>query len=429
MERKEKVFAAVTIILMLAICALSSYWIRASVISKLKEPVTVAANSKELYENDDDKLVQIVKQDKIEIAGVNDFEGFTGDNEAILRIGMNKNEILNLNKKNMNKVDFLKKISGKLYTVNLLTGKKSVFNIGEKNYLKNEIRSKISPDGNMLYFKPIDVHNSTVNSNFIYDMKKNTIKKLGLRDDFIGTWSNDSKFIIGSNWNENYRKLVIYNVENGSIKNIDLDSRLVINPMIRIYSEDGSTVYVDGFYKNNSKNKYDRGIFKFDIDSKKLTKFMMLPYEKNPKEVNNFILSYQCFAVVGENKVVFNGCVNGEVGLYIYDNQNKKYIKAAESKESQIVPFSISPADNKIAYAIYSGKGNNGLWTIYAARVAENGVINRIAVSSVNYDSIIELPMRWEIDGNKLAVFKLNNSIVDNRVISDKCEVNTISFK
>lgn len=391
--------------------------------------VVVSDNKSKTSNLDEDKPLQVVKSEKTDsIEGCNSMLGLIGENEAIVKIGMNRKGIeegvKNLDRGNQDEeTKFIKEVKGETYKLNLSTLEKSLFNF--------EDWSIMSPDKTKYAY---GIKENGEQAFYMVDIKSNTKKKINMKGNiWVAEWDKNSKYIVGLSWGE-IQSIVVYDVQNDKMKEFK-DGIKNINPLAGIYSSNGKDVYFIGTTKEkkNDKAVITEGVYKINTDDGKIQPIMILPDAEDGK-VNNRVVN-QGFALINEGeKVVFQGNLNGEDGLFIYDVKNKKTNKVAQSSGSRLVPFSISPDGNKIVYATYGGgQDNTGVWSISVAKIKENELVNKILLlKDVNYYSIIgqRNVAWWNNDSNKVAIFESKNFTLDgSRTFAEKGIIHSIYFK
>ncbi|GAA0716908.1 hypothetical protein GCM10008905_01950 [Clostridium malenominatum] len=392
--------------------------------------VVVSDNKSKATSLDEYKPLQVVKSEKTDsIEGFNTMMGLITENEAIIKIGMNRTDIeerlKKLPKNNQNEeVKFLSDASGRTYKLNLSTLEKSPVNFEDSGI--------ISPDKT----KYIYVTNENGKQAFyIVDIKSNSKKRININGTIlVPEWDKNSKYMVGLGLSD-LLSIVVYDVQNDEIKEFKDDS-ININPLAGVYSSNGEDIYFVGtnFVKNsNEKNKktiVTEGVYKLNTVDGKVKPIMILPAAEASSLKNR--IANQGFAVINEEqKVVFDGNLNGDDGLFIYDVKSKKTNKITESPGTHFVPFWLSPDENKIIYATYSGKDNTGVWSISAAKIKENELVNKILlIKNVNYYNMIsQKPVWWNNDSNKVTIFESKNFSLDGRVFQEKGIVHSIYFK
>lgn len=432
------------IVALVGIGAVSVYWSYSKPIVETKKPVIVSSDMSNIGSKEEDKPLQVVKKEKTDaIEGLNFVIGLTGDNEVIGQIGLTRKEIEEKYKKydkstKSEEIKFLKDIGGSAYKINLSTLEKTTFKIGEQSVNNHDICVKISPDGTKLGYCLMNFNNNCERTDYyIYDIKNNTNKKVFAKDEWYQypTWSRDSKYIIGAGRDKN---ILIYDIQNDNIKRVKvkIDTKEVMpNPAGKFYTEDGKTIYFDGMQNDintkNSENTLRKGIYKLSADNGEIESLMLLSDNYNAKNIDNYIINGGFEVIDKGKKVVFEGNLNGQKGLYIYNVASKKYNKVAESIGGVLVPFWVSPDESKVIYATFEDKGKNGCWSVYAAKIKDNELVNKILLCSdvEHLDGRQENTVWWSNDSKKVVISEIKGINLDNRDFGEKGYINTIYFK
>lgn len=386
-------------------------------------------------------------------------------------------------------IDFLRKANGGLYKIDLNTLEKSPIIIEGESLNSVDIEEFMSPDGRKLYYNSLKYlegetcYNIDKVSRHIYDIKSNTNKEVMFDNESFGngcTWSRDSKYIINIAYDgPNKNSILRYDVKNNNLKKIPIKSKEeIILPkfLSEVYSNNGNYIYFTGkqvdekyvelmnevealwekireiqknskksqdtkqFYEkikninNGIKEKYKNGIYKagifrLNVDTEEIYPVMVIPNQNDSKEVSEYRFSCHSLYVNEENKtIIMQGNINGEDGLFIYNIDSKEYNKVAESLNDPSVPFYVSPDENKIVYATFKGKGNDGHWTVYAANIEKSELVNKILL----VDDIENYGLSrawWSNDSKKLVIFQTKPFDLDTRVFKEKGIIHIIYFK
>lgn len=405
-----------------------------SVVYSYSKPLMASNNSVVMSYNklkaiapDEYKPLQVVKSEKTDsIEGLNNMIGLVGDNQAIVQIGLSRKDIEekikkidNENTNEEEELKFNKEVNGGTYKLNLSTIEKSPSNL--------EDRATISPDKTKYMYNTKENDESCY---YIVDIKSNSKKKINVKGNMLGQWSINSKYIVGLTFAKS-PSIVVYDVENDKFKEFK-EGNQRINSLAGIYSNNGKDVYFVGTTntKNNEKTIITEGIYKLSTDDGKVQPVMVLP-SAEAKLCKNRIVNHG-FAVINDGqKVVFEGNINGENGLFIYDVNSKKTKKFAQSIGSHIVPFWISPDENKIVYATYNGKDNKGVWSIYAAKFNGNEIVNKILLlKDIDYYNMFRgNTVFWNNDSNKVTIFESKNFNLDSGTFAEKGIIHSINLK
>jgi hypothetical protein len=409
-----------------------------SVVYSYSKPLMASNNSVVVSDNklktmapDEYKPLQVVKSEKTDrIEGLNNMIGLVGDNQAIVRIGLSRKDIeekikkINNENTNEEELKFSKEVKGCTYKLNLSTFEKSPSNL--------EYGARISPDKTKYIYDTKDIYDTKENGEncyYIVDIKSNSKKKINTKGSISLDWSVNSKYIIGLTFAKS-PSIVVYDVENDKLKEFK-EGNQRINAIAGIYSNNGKDVYFVGItnVKNNEKTIITEGIYKITTDDGKVQPVMVLPSAEVKLRKNRIVNGG--FAVINDGqKIVFEANINGENGLFIYDVNSKKTNKFAQSIGSHIVPFWISPDENKIVYATYSGEDDKGVWSIYAAKFNGNEIVNKILLlKDINYFNMFgDNTVFWNNDSNKVIIFESKN-FIDGRIIAENGIIHSIDLK
>lgn len=388
---------------------------------------------------------------------------------------------------------FETEIVGSIYKIDLNTLEKVPFRMDEKSLNTDGMSQFISPDGSKLFYTLLNYifedacYGIERLGSYIYDVKSNTNSaiKFNLNDYFIRGWSKDSKYVIGVNKADVFQEnnILLYDSEMNSTRLVPIKNKgeKMFRSRItdKVYSKEGEKVFflgmqvdrnyfdlyqqLDRLYKkmkephdkkekkNSQSNKelnkemenlkekikknfrngvYTQGIYKLDVETEQVDIIMTaaLPEE----ESTEYRFSCHKFEVINDGKqIVFEGNINGKDGLFIYSVQKKQYFKVAESVGDPLVPFHISPDENKIVYAVFNGIGNNGYWTIYAANIIEDKLVNKmILYKDIEYYSGLgNDKVWWSRDSKKLIIHEEKTFDLDTRIIAEKGIIHVIYFK
>lgn len=389
--------------------------------------VVVSDNKSKAVNLDEDKPLQVVKSEKTDaIEGFNTMMGLLTENEAVIKVGMNRNDIEERLKKlpkynQAEEAKFLNDAKGKTYKLNLSTLERSPINFEDWGI--------ISPDKTKYAYMTDENGKQAF---YIVDIKSNSKKRINMNGTImLPQWDKDSKYVVGLYFS-NHPYIVVYDVENDKVKEFKDDS-ININPLSGVYSSNGKDIYFVGT-NNNGKNTKEtivtQGVYKLNTADGKMEPIMLLPAAEASSPKNR--ISNRGFAVIDEGqKVVFDGHLNGDNGLFIHDVKSKKTNKITESPGTSFIPFWISPDENKIIYATYSGKDSTGVWSISAAKIKGNELVNKILlVKDLNYYNMIpQKPVWWNNDSNKVTIFESKNFTLDTRVFVEKGIIHSIYFK
>ncbi|MBW9156775.1 hypothetical protein G9F71_003620 [Clostridium sp. FP2] len=430
-NKNWKVGAVVAGILMLG--AVSVVYSYSKPLMASNNSVVVSANKLKAVAPDEYKPLQVVKSEKTDrIEGLNNMIGLVGDNQAIVQIGLSRKDIeekiKKLDKENTNEEEelkFSKEVTGGTYKLNLSTFEKSPSNL--------EYGARISPDKTKYIYDTKDIYDTKENGEncyYIVDIKSNSKKKINTKGNILLDWSVNSKYIIGLTFAKS-PSIVVYDVENDKLKEFK-EGNQRINQLAGVYSNNGKDVYFVGItnVKNNEKTIITEGIYKLSTDDGKVQPVMVLPSAEAMLHKNR--IGNHSFAVINDGQmIVFEGNINGENGLFIYDVNSKKTNKFAQSLGRHIVPFWISPDENKIVYATYSGEDDKGVWSIYAAKFNGNEIVNKILLlKDIDYYNMYNgNKVFWSNDSNKVTIFESKNFNLAGRIFAENGSIHSIDLK
>ncbi|MCY6484114.1 hypothetical protein OW763_07075 [Clostridium aestuarii] len=438
MNKSKKIFALkIGIPVILAVGCISITWIfNTKTLVASDKTVVVCEDASELNISDD-KPLQIVQRRKIaDISGLHDIFGFNEKNQAIVGIGLGKEEFEKKykDKKRTEMSDeendeAYNDIHGKLYKFDLETLKKIPLKNGKDIVDAEDVTAGFSPDKTKFEY--------TFNKKqYIYDIKNDTSKSYYNRE-MCGVWSQDGNFIInrvafGSN--ESSNNLYVYDVKNNIIKKIHIDDKVFVYCM-NFYSEDGKKIYFLGEQsKEDNVSIRIQGIFKVNIDTEKVEPVMLLPYFNNKKgSRRNKNRIYDDYNLIdGEKKIIFEGRLNEEDGIFIYDIESKRFHKLIASPEKGVAfSYWLSPDKAKVIYTISRKKGNKRFWNLYGAKISGNKLINRISLcKDIDLGGIVANMIQWSSNSKKIIFFEQNSEYNKNDFnISDRNIINMITFK
>lgn len=400
------------------------------------KPIVVWENSSKLPGTDDKPLEVISKKNYGNIEGLSENLGFIGDDEALVGIGMNREEFY---KKYPNKVDSNnnKQLDssyndqvGNIYKIKLSTLEKNPTGIPVKSLI-----SDIALNSSKVVYR-------SDNKVYFYDFKKNinTEYKSASKGDSLnnlGNWSKDGRIFISFN-DDN---LKVYDSFNENVKKVKLNSGKVwLERIPGFYSRDGKDIYFIGGQSKNGNSRYQRqGIFKVNSNSGEIDDIMVTPYNDARKLNNDSNYSgipHDYVFFDDDKKILLNASLNGVDGAYIYDINDKKFynviqhtVKSEEGRYSS--PMWISPDETKVIYANRAIENNKECWNLYAAKISGNSFTNRACIYK-NFNAVgsIDDWVQWSSDSKKVLFFTADKPIVKNNItFYDKNEVNLITFK
>lgn len=438
MKKLSKNYLITFIIALLILSGIGSicYSYSRPIVSK-KGSVIVSPNVTEAQIDEKDVPLQVIKTEKIDnIEGLNTLRGLVGDNEAIVRIGMNKKEIEETydkykNSMNENEAKFNEEINGVYYKLNLSTGQKEPYKL-------DGYPVKFSPD------KTKYTYSIKVDSMYIHDVKSNVDKEINMGPIIKFQWSKDSKYIIAMKFKEKNMYCIIYDVEKDTVKEIKMSDNFV-QQYVPIYSNNGKEVYFSCIIKDLNNSEQDKYvIYKLNVNDEKYEEIMVLPPFKDSSDSNSSEINGP-FSVINKGKnIVFNGKINCDRGLFIYDVENKKFNKV-DGNENSSIRFYVSPDEDKIVYSIFnqtngnkSGITANMIGNVYAAKIKDNKLENKILlckdIDSYNFyggSSII-----WSNDSKKVVIsefktfdIEVKRPDLDIMSIVEKGIIHSIYFK
>ncbi|AOY77780.1 TolB family protein [Clostridium formicaceticum] len=435
--RTEKWLTKVAMIGLLGLVAIIAYQSFTKEVIETKEPVIVSTDMRSLENDEEDKPLQIVAKEEIDgIEGISEFMGAMGNNEVIARIGLGRagiEELYNQYSKPFEKkeeVDFINRAKGPLFKINLTTLEKTPLKTDEVAFDPIEMSPILSPDGRKLMHIPYvwDESVEVIKPAIVYDLRNQSVTNIDANIDsdmapedvFYRGWSKDSKYIVGFGIEDEEQSIITFEVENNQFQKFKMDSDVFrINPLGHIFSEDGKEIFFVG-WENETP-----GIYKLGVDSGNVELAMALPDEGE----ENFVRNYPYRIIDGGNRIVFLGNIRGKNGLYIYHDDRKSFTKIAEGGGASI-PFSISPDNKKIIYATYFRNENSRrFWKIYAAKIVEDALENRILIS----EDVAEYPgmpiISWSGDSRSVVMYEPQIFTLDSRVFVERGIIRKIRFK
>lgn len=399
------------------------------------KPIIVSKDSSELVV--DDKPLEIVnKKSYGDVLGLSANLGFIGDDEALVGIGMSREEFYkkypNEPDKNDDKTidNAYNDIYGKIYRLKLPTLEKKSLDIDTRNLF-----SDLVPNVNKInYVKDnnYSIYDFKNDSNSIYKKASN---KEGSEN--TGNWSKDGNYLISYSNDD----LELYNAKEKSSKKLKVKTdNLWISLIPSFYSEDGENIYFIGQQPKSKDLRYQRqGIFKINSSSGKIEEILVLPYRDT--QGSNFskessIPSSDYCVLDGGKKIILNAIIEGESGTYIYDVATKKFYNVVphtvKSEEGSYVSSTwISPDKTKVIYMNRALENNKEQWNLYAAKINGNSLTGKICIyKDINISGSLNNCVQWSGDSKKILFFTSSKSIEKNHfVFSDKNEVNIITFK
>ncbi|MCR4944135.1 MAG: hypothetical protein K5986_06705 [Clostridium sp.] len=400
---------------------------------------TVVVNDSEAsYIDENDSSLEILSKEAFgDVEGFSGNYGFINDNEVLIGIGLSKEEFFEKYPDEIDKTDddlFWQQQDdqyGKLYVYNLKDSSKRLLN--------TKVRDMFS-DSALSLSKYAYINGDNVS---IFDIVKNSevghidgdVFKNYDYEDFLepesSMWSKDGSTLISYD-NEN---LVLYNVEENSIKKIKVDNgERHVSILPSYYSEDGKEVYFVGTrYK---KNIGSQGIYKINVDTESIEEVFSLPYVDHSKHDYSKYSGIQSndYCVLDDGKrIIFNGTIEGIDGTYIYNMEEEKFYNVIPNKvKSERGSYSstiwVSPDKTKVVYMDLVKEEGEEQWNLYAANINGNNLTNRICI----YNNIKQsrLGIKWSSDSKKIIFFTTDSFTTKNYIsIADKNEVNIITFK
>ncbi|BDR66042.1 hypothetical protein N072000002_02740 [Clostridium tetani] len=420
--------------LILGTCIGTEYFFNTKAAEVSEKPVVIA---EELANTANNKPLQIInKQEYKNIPGLLQVLDFSEDDEVILSIGMTKEELKKKYKDfkldkltDKEKKDFYNDQYGNVYKVNLNTMEKIALKDGGGYIASRSIKAGISPQGkNMDYLLN--------GSSKIYNIKTGEIKSYGQnhKDNWIGgIWSKDGNFII------NYVEggLEVYNVNENKVEMIQIDrDNFYISTIPGFFSEDGKDVYFIGEEKGNKGDERRQGIYKVNVNTKKIDSVMLLPYvDRTKRNFKESCIPSAVYEILnGGKSILLEAYINGESGTYMYDVENKKFnrvISHINSKEGDFAsPFWISPDKTKVVYVNRAKENDKECWNLYVARINENNFTNRICIAKdIELGDSVPNWAHWSNDGKKVIFYKADTKVEDRVAYSDKNIINVITIK
>lgn len=388
----------------------------------ITEGSAIEIESKEVYGN---------------VEGLNQNFGFVNDDEVLVSIGLSKEEF---NKKYPDPIDkndyelydkFSNEMCGKMYLYNLRDFSKKALGVDARN-----ICSDLIPNTNKyVYLSENKISISDLNTKSeigsidasIFGRDNNALE---IGEKCMGRWSKDGKCFITYDDED----LIVYNVEEDSIKKIkvDKDNRHV-GVMPSYYSENGEDIYYIGVKYN--KNARIKGIYKVNIndENEKIEEVFNLPANDESANFDSYSGICEYDILDGGKKVIFMGTIKGVSGIYIYDTDDEKFYNVVpagtKSENRGYLPMIwLSPDKSKIIYTNLVKKGDKEQWNLYAARINGNSLTDRVCIYEdlklCGYD------VTWSADSKKILFFTTDDYTEENyNRFANKNEINIITFK
>ncbi|WP_411681273.1 hypothetical protein [Clostridium thailandense] len=396
-----------------------------------QKPIVVCEDSSSLSQTDNKPLEIVSKKSYGNVVGVSENLGFTGEDEAIVGIGLGSDEFHKKYAKEITKgsdEEFKAQndIYGSLYKLKLSTLEKKPLNIETKDKLSDILPSVCK----LNYAKG--------NSIYIYDLKNDsssaayrTIKDKAVGSEETANWSQDGNCLISYTDNGDLR---VYNIKKNSTKEIKIKREdLWVSIIPSFYSEDGENIYFIGV-------RYQRqGLFKVNGSSGKIDEVFVLPYhdtQGNDNSNYSGIPSGKYDLLEGGKKVLFQGTLEGKDGSYIYDTESKKFYNVVahtvKSKEGSYgSPMWVSPDKTKVVYINLALDNNKEQWNLYAAKINGNSFTSRICLAKdVQLAGSFDNSIQWSSDSKKILFFNGKESVDKNSfILRDNNEANVITLK
>lgn len=403
------------------------------------DPVVI--NVDESIMDDDEGLEIESKESYGDIPGLTGCFGFINDDEALISIGLNRDEFY---KKYPNELEnnedeklinnMVKDYYGKMYVVNLKDFTKKPLGI-EQTYVSSGLIHGVNK------FSYFDKYKF-----FIYDLNNNSQKEYmdfeeiynNSPEDQMGTecmmvWSEDGNCLISYQYQKS--SLVIFNIKENTLKSFrinDNNQRITTTPSY--YSDDGKSIYFIG--ESCKDDAFDKSIFKLDTESGSINAVCTLPKSKSSEEKEQLsaIWGTDDYCVMDNGKrIIFNGVIKGVEGTFIYDVDNDTFYNVIPHSvkgegNTYYTNIWISPDKKKIIYKTLSEEDGKQCWNLYAAKINGNSLTHRMCI----YKDIklCGRDLTWSSDSKKILFFTGNEELKKNSfTFTDKSEVNIITFK
>ncbi|AKL95942.1 hypothetical protein CACET_c24970 [Clostridium aceticum] len=435
--KTEKWLTKVVIVGLLGLVSIIAYQSFTKEIIETQEPIIVATDMKNLEDHDEDKPLQIIAREEVNsIKGINEFIGAVGNSEVIARIGLSRSDTEELYGRyrkplgNREEVEFINTVKGPLFKINLNTLEVTPVKTNEVSFDPSEMSPILSPDGRKLMHIPYMMDKSLEISKpaIVYDLHNQSIINIDANIDpdmkpenvFYRGWSEDSRYIVGLGIEDGGQSIITLEVENNQFHKVKINSDIFrVNTLGHIFTEDGKEIFFVGW-----KNEVS-GIYKLEVDSENIELVMALPDEGD----GNFVRNYPYRVIDGGNRIVFLGNIRGENGLYIYHDDGKTFTKIADG-EGSLISFWVSPDNKKIVYATYfRDEKSRRFWKIYAAKIVEDRLEDRILVS----EDVAEYPgmpiISWSGDSRSIVMYEPQIFTLDSRVFVENGIIRRIRFR
>lgn len=398
--------------------------------------LVVMGKDSSTYAAADDKPLEISnKKSYGNVEGLSANFGFVNDDEALVGIGMSREEFKKkypekIKESNDNKNE-MNDVFGTVYRLKLSNLEKISLGMNAR-----DMSSNLLPGANrMIYAKDKQY--------LVYDLKDDSstaYKKAGDMDDMgsMGIWSKDGNYLISYDNGD----ISLYNVKSKLSKRLKVKTdNLWVEVISGFYSEDGKDVYFIGGQSKNKNLRYKRqGIFKINSSSGSIQEIFVLPYNNDSREQDHSkysgIPSNDYCILDGGKKIIFNGTIDGKDGTYIYDVSNKKFYNvvshSVKSKEgSYASPIWVSPDKTKVIYMNRALENGKEQWNLYAANINGDRLTGKVCIySNINISGSLDNSFRWSKDSKKILFFTHDKSVKENGFeFNDKNEINIITFK
>ncbi|GAA0738918.1 hypothetical protein [Clostridium oceanicum] len=422
--------------------------------------VTEKSMASKITEN---KPLEIV-QKRENIKGINHVLGVISEDELLINLGITKDEYMKKYKDkditDMNPKEYEQAqndVDGKVYKLNFKTLEKSPLKNKNQDINNYNLHTYISPDYSKLYYNSayytgIDSkgkNGKILNFDYIYNLKDNT--SVSVDKKIIGNWSKDGKYLIGKkNWldgdvsKDEYKKirektkhtLYLYDIKNKNTKEINIDPNVVSTVEYGYYYKYGKEIYFGGVKVNKENEKSERqGIFKVNIETKKVDEVMILPNDTKLNPSENYIGFQNYKFINGRKNIIFNGNVDGKDGIFNYDIEKNKFTNlipnvGIETEIRGAPSFWISPDKTKIAYLTQSKEKHfSRKHNLYVARINDNNIINRILLKEKIYIGNTKDSVQWSRDGNTMSYVIINPDSIGTNTVNGNNSLNVVKFK
>ncbi|OIJ21514.1 hypothetical protein BKP45_01730 [Anaerobacillus alkalidiazotrophicus] len=297
---------------------------------------------------------------------------------------INHRELLKIDE---NQILYMKDNS--LYSTNL--------NHSSPNLIKELPVRELSNDGR----KALSVENGTIS---IYNIETGeTAEFTDLDESIDGISFADPKGNYISYYSFESSRLVIIDTNTAVKTLIDLND-LFNNPTN--FSFSGSVIHNDDIYLRTHIQGEGSAIYKIKPDHS-VEKIV------STKELNDNIFDFE---FVNDDLLVFNGIINKEPGIFLYDIPNQeanKVVSGGTSSEGTWIPsYSISPDGSKMLFNTILHKGDEFLDNVFIATIENNNLSRSIQIiQNAHLPAVIKILAHWSNNSSAFFIPRTSQDI------------------